>query len=120
MRVLFLGIAFLLASMGVFFQWGESFELTTLDWRYQHRPSSSVHPEIVIIEIGEETLQRIGQWPIPRKWHTELIHALKMARVRSVLLNLLFLQPTEDDAALQQAMAEAGNVYLSAIEIGRA
>src|SRR3989338_6624500 len=38
-----------------------------------------------------------------------------MARVRSVLLNLLFLQPTEDDAALQQAMAEAGNVYLSAI-----
>lgn len=115
MRALFLGIAFLLASLGVFFQWGESFELTTLDWRYQRRPSPARHSEIVIIEIGEDTLHRIGQWPIPRKWHTELIHALKIARVRSVLLNLLFLQPTEDDAALQQAMVEAGNVYLPAI-----
>ncbi len=115
MRTLFLGTAFLLASLGVFFQWGEAFELTTLDWRYQHRQAPASHPEIVIIEIGEDTLQRIGQWPIPRKWHTELVHALKMAHVRSVLLNLLFLQSSEDDTALHQAMVEAGNVYLPAI-----
>lgn len=115
MRVLFLGIAFLLASLGVFFQWGGAVELAALDWKYQHRQPPASHPEIVIIEIGEDTLQRIGQWPIPRKWHTELIRALKMARVRSVLLNLLFLQPTEDDAALQQTIAEAENVYLPVI-----
>lgn len=116
-RFVFLVLAFLLAAAGVFLQWGEAFELTTLDWRYRHRNPPRVRPEIVIIEIGEDTLQRIGQWPISREWHTQLIRALKEAGARSVLLNLLFIQPSEHDSALKQAMLEANNVYLPVVAL---
>lgn len=115
LRSAFVLAVFLITGLGVFLRWGEMFELTTLDWRYRHRYAPPSHPEIIIIEIGEDTLHRIGQWPISRKWHTQLIHALKTAGAKAILLNFLFLQPSEEDAELAEAISQAKNVYLPVI-----
>ncbi|WP_312811950.1 CHASE2 domain-containing protein [Brevundimonas sp.] len=72
------------------------------------------HPDIVIVTIDDRSLQAIGAWPWPRSQHAALIDHLTAAQTKAVAYDVLFIEPTEDDAVLAQAMAKAGNVYLPA------
>jgi adenylate cyclase len=61
--------------------------------------------DIVIVAIDNPSLAAIGQWPWPRHIHAQLLERLAEAKPRSVGYNVLFIDPTADDALLAQAVA---------------
>nr|NIO07010.1 CHASE2 domain-containing protein [Deltaproteobacteria bacterium] len=72
---------------------------------------------IVIVSIDEDSFDEINlPWPWPRSLHAQLIHKLIEARARLIALDIV-IDPEGDpaeDAALADAINEAGNVILAA------
>jgi CHASE2 domain-containing sensor protein/nitrogen-specific signal transduction histidine kinase len=68
--------------------------------------------DIVIVAIDNASVGALGRWPWTRDRHTALLQRLAAARPRAIAYDVLFLEPSADDAALAQAMRGAGPVYL--------
>ena len=47
----------------------------------------------VVVEIDEKTLQKLGQWPLPRVLDAELIDALESMNPSAIGVNVLFSEP---------------------------
>ncbi len=92
----------------------ETFELSTLDLRFRTRPAQKSVDDIVIIEIAQDTLEKIGQWPIDRKFHAALVDALTACGAKAVIFDILFSTKSshESDVKLVESVAAAKNVYL--------
>jgi serine phosphatase RsbU (regulator of sigma subunit)/CHASE2 domain-containing sensor protein len=90
----------------------DDFEYSALDLRYMLRPIQPVDNKIAIIHIDDNTIDQLGEWPIPRKYHALLIKALSSAGVRSVVVDVFFSERTEDDGTLVEEVRKAGNIYL--------
>jgi CHASE2 domain-containing sensor protein/nitrogen-specific signal transduction histidine kinase len=70
--------------------------------------------DILIVAIDETSLAALGKWPWSRATHAELLERLADAGARSVMLDLLLMEPGDDaadDRRLARAMAELP-VYL--------
>ena len=68
---------------------------------------------IVIVAIDEKSLDQLGRFSSwPRSCHTRLVETLADAGARVIVFDLLFSEPTPDDAELAAAMHNAGNVIL--------
>jgi CHASE2 domain-containing sensor protein len=72
--------------------------------------------DIIIVAIDENSLSQIGRWPWSRKVHADLVTRLKAEGASAIGLDIIFseadsLRP-DDDAALSDAIAKAGNVVL--------
>lgn len=89
-------------------------ELALLDYRFKIRPPQAASEDVVLIDIAQDSIDRIGRWPWDRKWHVALISALKRYDVKAILYDVIFAEPSgeEEDKALKRAIAYAGNVYL--------
>ncbi|MFH0763676.1 MAG: diguanylate cyclase [Candidatus Omnitrophota bacterium] len=90
------------------------FELMSLDYRFiLRRPVIETSP-IVFIDMSEDSIEAIGRWPWPRKWHAALIKILSEYNSNAIALDILFSEPQDgaDDSALEEAIRQAGNVYL--------
>jgi diguanylate cyclase (GGDEF)-like protein len=81
--------------------------------------SVAVEPGVVVVEIDQQSLDRLGRWPWPRRLHAELIELLASARPRVIGYDVLFAEPAahdpEGDAALVRAVAAASVVVLPII-----
>lgn len=89
----------------------DEFEYSTFDFRYRLRPPQDVDKNIVIIEIADDSIEKLGEWPFPRKYHALLIKALKSSGVKTVIFDIFFSEKTDDDVEFTEAVGEAGNVY---------
>lgn len=78
-----------------------SFQTRFSDLLYQ---SSAPTGQVVLIAIDDASLAEIGPWPWPRATFAELIDALARAQPRVIALNIVFSEPSPDDAALVQAI----------------
>ncbi|MEL6878451.1 MAG: CHASE2 domain-containing protein, partial [Pseudomonadota bacterium] len=69
---------------------------------------------IVIVEIDDRTLDEIETWPWDRARHADLVTALSAMNPELIVMDILFLEPSEGegDAQLADAIAQAGNVVL--------
>lgn len=74
------------------------------DWLIRLR-APPVDPRLLIVAIDDDSLKRIGAWPWPRTVHAKLIDQLKRADVTMVAYDVLFVEPTAQDAALDTAIA---------------
>ena len=102
---------FILSSFS-FFRVFESYELQTLDLRFKLRPPLKVSPDIVIIEINEDTIKEFGRWPFSREYHAYLIDALRQLGAKAIVFDILFGEPTPQDEELITATENAkGLVY---------
>lgn len=84
-------------------------------WLYDRAITASPPPvsdDVVLVAIDEFSLDQLGQWPWRRSLHAQLIDKLRMAGARTIVFDVLFPEPSPDDAALAAAMAEHGNVIL--------
>lgn len=109
-----LGFALLIFS-GDFFHLFEGQELGLLDLRFRLRGERSGHPDIVIVEIDDESIRRIGHWPWPRSYHATLLKILSNYQTRHILYDVLFTEASTDpseDELLTYAIEKAGNVIV--------
>jgi adenylate cyclase len=67
---------------------------------------------VVVVEIDDCSIARIGPWPWSRQQHADLLDALDRAGVRAVGYDVMFLEPSNDDPigdSTLEAMAKGGN-----------
>jgi CHASE2 domain-containing sensor protein/signal transduction histidine kinase len=76
--------------------------------RLNMRPGLS---DIVIVEIDNESIAKLGRWPWSRSVHARLLDEISKARPAAVVYDVLFTEPTTDDATLARAVA-ASRTYL--------
>ena len=111
-----LAVALLASSMVAALSYWESFlrfdnliydQLSAID-----RPAPQ--PDILIIEIDEDSLDAFGKWPWPRQRHVELFEQLAAGNPQATGFDILLSEPgeLEDDAALAKAMAGISNLFL--------
>ena len=74
-------------------------------------------PGIVVIEISDDSVAKIGRWPWDRDWHATLIKILSEAGAKAVVFDVIFSEASDPakDAALGQSISESKNVYLAEI-----
>lgn len=89
----------------------ERVDTLMLDAMVAMRPPP-VDDRILLVEIDDESLRRIGHWPWSRVKHAEAVDVLTRAGALAVGYDVLFLEPTAGDAAFGSAISRAGNVLL--------
>ena len=70
---------------------------------------------ILIIDIDDRSLARMGSWPWARETHARMVDQLTQVGARTIVYDVLFSQPSRDpaqDRALGDAIARSGRVYL--------
>lgn len=87
---------------------------TTLDLLFKIRGPLPSPQSVVIIGIDEESLETLGSWPFSRTLHAELLTHLTQADV--VGFDILFAEPTPDDATLSRQLEQKPPVVLSIAE----
>lgn len=105
----------LLIFLGDALHFFESQELGFTDLRFRLRPPRLPHEDIVVVEIDDESISRIGHWPWPRSYHAALLKALSSYRPRLVLYDVLFTEASTDpeaDRLFAYALKNTGNVIL--------
>jgi len=107
-------LVFSLVVLSSYFRIFDNYELETLDIRYRLRPPIPVNKNIAIIEIGDDTIDKLGKWPISRKYHATLIEALTEAGVDAIVFDIFFSEESQKDAdkSLEEAIKKSGKVYL--------
>jgi len=70
--------------------------------RWKPRPYAFDQP-VRIVDIDDESLKRLGQWPWPRERLAALVKALKGAGAASVAFDFLFSEKDRGDAAAADA-----------------
>ncbi|HBN9525783.1 TPA: CHASE2 domain-containing protein [Pseudomonas aeruginosa] len=75
----------------------------------------AVDPRILVVAIDDRSLESLGRWPWPRSVRAELLDRLAAAGARSVLLDVIFSEPSsnpDSDRQLARSLCRAGNVLL--------
>ncbi len=87
--------------------------------RWAPRFAATGGARLVVVEIDQQSLERLGRWPWPRQVHARLIDRLAAAGPSVIGYDVLFAEPASGDlvgdAALGSAIARAGNVVLPVI-----
>ncbi|WP_152206459.1 CHASE2 domain-containing protein [Marinobacter changyiensis] len=68
--------------------------------------------DVVLVAIDERSLEHLGRWPWSRTTHGDLIRKLDQAGARTIVYDVLFPEPSVDDAELASALTAHGNVVL--------
>ncbi len=76
------------------------------------RPAQIVDDRIVIIAIDDTSLEALGVWPLPRDYHASLVDVLTSFKVKNIVFDLLFSEPSGSDEILAESLRKAGNVFL--------
>ena len=71
--------------------------------------------DIVLVEIDNASFNQLGRWPWPRRVHAGLIERLAGTRPRAIVYDVLFIEPSDDDAELAAAMRKAGKAFLPSV-----
>ena len=96
------------------FNWIQNLELITYDYRMilKSQFQFNTQEEIVVVTIDDQSINKLGTWPWPRRYHAQLIAKLNQAGAKTIAFDILFQNTRDDDEVLAQAMAEANNVIL--------
>lgn len=82
-------------------------EWSTYDARFHIEGDLEPDENVVIIEIDDDSLRELHQWPWPRGIHAELIRKLSAAPPKALLFDVLFIEPFTSDPAGDLALVEA-------------
>ncbi len=71
----------------------ENFQNLLFDQYQRWRPRVPVQDRVRIVEIDDESIARLGQWPWPRRTVARLTEALGRAHVAAICFDVLFSEP---------------------------
>ena len=80
---------------------------------FQIRGEQPWDDRVAVIEIDDASLATIGQFPWPRHYYTQLLDQITPAEPSVIAFDILFAEPSADDAELSMAMARHGDVVLA-------
>lgn len=107
--LLIVGMHLLLLSTGRL----DRAENSVLDYYFRQRPAIETHPDIVLIEIDEESLAQIGPLPWPRDYFNEMIEILNAWGASAIVFDVMFGAKGQfDSGELVRSLQQAGNVFL--------
>ena len=96
----------------------DTFELKSIDFRFQIRGPIASKVPIVLISIDQDSFDELNlPWPWPRTLHALLIQKLAASQAKLIAFDVLFTEPKPDpreDQTLANAIKAAGNVILAA------
>lgn len=111
--VLSLVILFLV-NINQFYNWTQAANFSLYDTQLKDL-SIAADKEILIIEIDEQSLSLIGEWPWPRSFHGQLVNLLTQADANVIAYNVVFSHANstdENDIALADSIQESGRTIL--------
>ena len=82
-----------------------------------------ISPDIVIVGVDTNSLNRFGRWPWPRWRHADLLNSFARItdqgnRESALFLDFFFIEPADDaysDAVLIEAIKDSGRVFLETV-----
>lgn len=105
--------AFLAVFLLSYFRVLRDQELRTYDLRLSLRPHQKISQDIVIIEISDDTINNLAQWPLPRDFHASLMGILREFKVKAIVFDILFSEPTLYDEVFSKEIKESKNTYFA-------
>lgn len=108
-------VLIILVNLNLDYHWSSSADFFIYDRMMQQSglPESN---DIAVIEIDDQSLSLIGEWPWDRAFHAELINVLSDAKAKVVAYNLAFgsgnAPLTSSDYVLAEAIRRNGHVVL--------
>ncbi|MBI5755703.1 MAG: sigma 54-interacting transcriptional regulator [Nitrospirae bacterium] len=78
---------------GLFTAWEDK----TADYRLKLRGKIDTHPDIVLIDIDDSSMQAIGRWPWDRAYHGKMIDILSASKAAAIGYDILFDHPVEGE-----------------------
>jgi len=112
LRFSFISAVFLIIFILSYFRLFNHYDLISYDLRFKLRPPLRASQDIIIIQISDDSLKNLGEWPLPRDFHASLIEVLREYGAKAIVFDILFSEPTLYDEIFSQKIKEAGNVYL--------
>jgi len=69
--------------------------LPFLDFQFRYVNQAHADPRIVMIDINDVALERVGRWPWPRRMQADLVELLGECGARAVVLDLVYSEPMD-------------------------
>ena len=92
---LLVGVGVTLAATGAYVAGGwDWLSLPFLDLLFRTANRVDADPRIVLIDINDAALQRVGRWPWPRRAQADLVDVLSECGAHAILLDLIYAEPT--------------------------
>lgn len=84
---------------------------------FQLRGERAWAEPIVLISIDDESLRRLGRYPWPRRYYTQLLQTLSATdqQPSAIAFDLILSEPSPEDAQLAQAIEQQGRVALGQV-----
>jgi len=95
-------------------------ESDSIDARYRLRGEQGSTRSVALVHVDDVTFDELDeQWPFRRSLHARVIDRLRRAGASTIVYDVQFTEPTEpeEDSALIDAVARAGNVVLATTEV---
>ncbi|MFH1867519.1 MAG: CHASE2 domain-containing protein, partial [Candidatus Omnitrophota bacterium] len=122
LKILIAAVIPALIILASYFRIFETYELATLDLRFRFRPPQKITDKVVLVDIAEDTLDQLGEWPIDRGYYSYLIDALTAHNAGAIVFDIVFGQssPAYDDEyspdeLLIESARNSNKVYLATI-----
>lgn len=80
------------------------------DFFYQRQ--SPVSTELVIVGVDEETLDVLGRWPFPRRYHAELIKIIGEGEPTAIFMDFIFSEESDEDDLFLAALESFDRVLI--------
>jgi CHASE2 domain-containing sensor protein/signal transduction histidine kinase len=80
---------------------------------FQLRGARTWDDRVVVVAIDDPSLQQLGRYPWPRQRFTQLLNVLHQSQASTIAFDVIFSEPTPDDRAFAQAIAQHGQVVLA-------
>lgn len=113
--LLVLGLIILFQVNGnQYWRWTQGLDYSVYDNHIQNF-SQSADDKIVIIEIDEQSLSLLGDWPWPRSYHAQMINLLSQANADVIAYNIIFSNANladNNDRLLAEALENSGRTIL--------
>lgn len=114
-QLVLLGLVILiLVNINQLHNWTQAANFSLYDAQLK-KLSIPADKQILIIEIDEQSLSLIGEWPWPRSYHGQLINLLTQADVNVVAYDVVFFRSNsndEHDISLAKAIKQNGRTIL--------
>ena len=94
-----LAVTVLIAIIGQV-TWPGSVELKLLDTRLKYFSNATFSPEIIHLDIDDDSIEKIGDWPWPRRNLAHLVNLCREAGARQIVLDIIM--PDETQPQLHQ------------------